>query len=67
MGKELYSVSEFAARTSLSNKTIYRKVLRGDIPSVRVGTQVRIPAWYLQDLTSRPGELPVWMRREVNS
>ena len=66
MGKELYSVSEFAARTSLSNKTIYRKVLRGDIPSVRVGSQVRIPAWYLQDLTNRPGELPTWITKEVN-
>ena len=67
MGKELYSVSEFATRTSLSSKTIYRKVLRGDIPSVRVGSQVRIPAWYLHDLTSRPGELPKWMRGEVSN
>ena len=66
MDKKLYSVSEFAALTSLSNKTIYRKVLRGDIPSVRVGSQVRIPAWYLHDLTYRPGELPIWLRKEVN-
>ena len=58
MNKDLVSVSEFAARASVSNKTVYRHVQRGEIPAVMVGGQVRIPSWYLSDLSKRPGELP---------
>jgi hypothetical protein len=34
------------------------------IPSVSVAGQVRIPVWYLEELTGRPGELPVWLKKE---
>ena len=55
---ELYSVSEFSALAGVSQKTTYRKIARGLIPAVRLAGQVRIPAWFLSDLTRRPGEMP---------
>ena len=58
MNKDLISVREFATRAAISNKTVYRQVQRGEIPAVMVGGQVRIPSWYLSDLSKRPGELP---------
>lgn len=58
MYKDLISVREFATRAAISNKTVYRQVQRGEIPAVMVGGQVRIPSWYLSDLSKRPGELP---------
>jgi excisionase family DNA binding protein len=58
MYKDLISVREFATRAAISNKTVYRQVRRGEIPAVMVGGQVRIPSWYLSDLSKRPGELP---------
>ena len=58
MYKDLISVREFATRAAISNKTVYRQVQKGEIPAVMVGGQVRIPSWYLSDLSKRPGELP---------
>lgn len=61
METQLLTIAEFAARASISPTTAYRKVANGDIPSVRIGSQLRIPAWYLADLSKRPGELPSWI------
>jgi excisionase family DNA binding protein len=61
METQLLSVAQFACCTGVSITTIYRKVQKGLIPSVDVAGQVRIPVWYLEELTSRPGELPIWL------
>lgn len=62
METQLLTIAEFAASASISSTTAYRKVASGEIPSVRIGSQVRIPAWYLSDLTKRAGELPHWVK-----
>jgi excisionase family DNA binding protein len=61
---QLLSVAQFACCTGVSATTIYRKTQKGLIPSVSVAGQVRIPVWYLEELTGRPGELPVWLKKE---
>lgn len=60
MQPQLLSVRQFSACTGISTSTIYRKTLKGDMPCVRVAGQVRIPVWYLNQLTQKPGELPSW-------
>jgi len=54
----LLTVKQFAKETKVSETTIYRQALKGEIPSVRVGRGVRIPRWYLDRLAHEPGQLP---------
>ncbi len=61
MKTELLSVAQLSSSTGVSRTTIYRKIQRGLIPSVSVAGQIRIPVWYLQELTKKPGELPTWL------
>ena len=65
METQLLSVAQFACCTGVSATTIYRKAQKGLIPSVSVAGQVRIPVWYLEELTGRPGELPVWLKADT--
>lgn len=65
METQLLSVAQFACCTGVSATTIYRKAQKGLIPSVSVAGQVRIPVWYLEELTGRPGELPVWLKMDT--
>lgn len=58
MQPKLLTVKQFGDQTGVSETTIYRKTLRGDIPSVRIGRGVRIPSWYLDHLAGEPGQLP---------
>jgi excisionase family DNA binding protein len=60
---QLLSVPQFAESTGISASTVYRKTLNGSIPSVSVAGQVRIPVWYLEELTQKPGELPSWLQK----
>lgn len=60
---QLLSVPQFSESTGISTSTIYRKTQNGTIPSVSVAGQVRIPAWYLDELTQKPGELPSWLQK----
>jgi excisionase family DNA binding protein len=62
---QLLSVAQFACCTGVSATTIYRKAQKGLIPSVSVAGQVRIPVWYLEELTERPGELPIWLKTDT--
>jgi len=64
---QLLSVAQFACCTGVSATTIDRKTQKGLIPSVNVAGQIRIPVWYLEELTSRPGELPVWLKTDMES
>ena len=61
---QLLSVPQFAESTGISASTVYRKTLNGSIPSVSVAGQVRIPMWYLEELTQQPGQLPVWLKKD---
>ncbi len=63
MKSQLLSVPQFSESTGISTSTVYRKTLNGSIPSVSVAGQVRIPAWYLEELTQKPGELPSWLKK----
>ena len=65
METQLLSVNQLASSTGVSRTTIYRKIQRGLIPSVSVAGQVRIPVWYLEELTKKPGELPHWLMQET--
>ena len=65
MKTQLLSVNQLASSTGVSRTTIYRKIQRGLIPSVSVAGQVRIPVWYLEELTKKPGELPQWLMQET--
>lgn len=58
MQPKLLTVKQFGTQTGVSQTTIYRATLKGDIPSVRVGRGVRIPSWYLDRLAAEPGQLP---------
>ena len=62
---QLLSVNQLASSTGVSSTTIYRKIQRGLIPSVSVAGLIRIPLWYLEELTKKPGELPHWLMQEV--
>lgn len=63
MKTQLLSVPQFSESTGISTSTIYRKTQNGSIPSVSVAGQVRIPVWYLEELTQQPGQLPVWLNK----
>ena len=63
MKSQLLSVPQFSESTGISTSTVYRKTLNGSIPSVNVAGQVRIPVWYLEELTQKPGELPSWLKK----
>ena len=63
MKTQLLSVPQFSESTGISTSTIYRKTQNGTIPSVSVAGQVRIPTWYLDELTQKPGELPSWLQK----
>lgn len=61
MKTQLFTVPQFSESTGISKSTIYRKAQNGQIPSVKVAGQVRIPYWFLEELIQRPGELPAWI------
>lgn len=44
-----YLVSEVAEMLGLSRSSVYRLVRSGEIPSIRYGSSVRIPAWWVEE------------------
>ena len=67
MKTQLLSVPQFSESTGISTSTIYRKTQSGAIPSASVAGQVRIPMWYLEELTQQPGQLPVWLKKDLEA
>jgi excisionase family DNA binding protein len=61
---QLLSVPQFSESTGISTTTIYRKAKNGAIPAVNIAGQIRIPIWYLEELTKLPGELPHYLFEE---
>jgi excisionase family DNA binding protein len=67
MKVKLMTVKQFCMATGLSPTTVYRKAQKGIIPTVRIGGSVRIPVWYLHQLTEEPGKLPGFLTRGEGS
>jgi excisionase family DNA binding protein len=44
------SVAEVAAEFRVNRRTVYRLVERGELPSARVGSRIRIPVEALEEL-----------------
>jgi excisionase family DNA binding protein len=54
------TVPEVAKLLRLTRVTIYKKIQRGEIPSLRLGGPIRVPASAILGPT---GELPDWVTR----
>ena len=54
--KAFFTVKEFMSLTGCSRSTAYKQVNLNEIPVVRVGRKVMIPAWYIQKLIEGPAK-----------
>jgi excisionase family DNA binding protein len=52
MNQQFYSVSASARLLSVCRITIYRRINDGEIPSIRLGRKVLIPAAFIDGLVS---------------
>ncbi len=60
--RRAYSVAEVAALMGLPLRTVYLAVERGQLPSVRIGRRILVPASALEQLLSKAlpaGDKPV--------
>jgi excisionase family DNA binding protein len=57
------TVADLSGATGIHHDTLYRAIRRGDIPAVRIGNSVRIPASYLADLERAARLRPATGRR----
>ncbi|MDR3562099.1 MAG: hypothetical protein P4N59_11785 [Negativicutes bacterium] len=57
MNKKLYEIDEILEIIPMSRAGIYLAVKKGNVPSVRVGGRVFIPAWYVDKLVSPPAAI----------
>ena len=53
---KLYKIAEAAEKLGgcVSGTTLWRRCVDGAIPAVRLGSRWLIPAWWIDDLGSRP-------------
>jgi len=49
----LWTVDDLAAHYKVSTKTIRRKLAELDVPTVRIGRQIRVPASHVQLLVKK--------------
>lgn len=49
----MLTVPEVARTLRISRSAAYRLVEAGTIPAVRLGRSVRVPAWWVDDQTTR--------------
>ncbi|MDR3560717.1 MAG: hypothetical protein P4N59_04655 [Negativicutes bacterium] len=52
--KKLYAVSEVLKYVPLSKAGLYLACGKGQVPTVRVGRRLFIPAWWVEEITSKP-------------
>jgi len=60
-GKLLLTIPEVADRLSLGRSFIYILVMRGEIPSVRIGRCRRVPAAAVEEFVGRLREEQAWV------
>ena len=53
MTKDFFSVKEFIQITGISRSQAY-KLIDIEIPTIRLGRKVLIPAWFIRKLTTEP-------------
>lgn len=58
MSKKLYEIDEILEIIPISRSGIYLAVKKGEVPSIRVGRRVFVPAWYVERLLSSPDMMP---------
>jgi excisionase family DNA binding protein len=46
--RDAYSVAELHEITGFARQTLYDAIERGEIPSIRVGTAIRVPGYWLR-------------------
>jgi len=54
--EELLTVKEVADKLKVNTMTIYRRVWRGELKSIRVGRLIRIPVREMEKILRREGE-----------
>lgn len=54
--KKLFEVREILSMIPMSRAGLYLACGRGDVPCVRVGRRLFIPAWWLNEITCKPKE-----------
>jgi len=59
-GKKFYQVLELLQSNGgpipMSKAGVYLAMSKGDIPSVRIGRRVFVPAWWVEKLANEPQE-----------
>lgn len=56
MDKLLLTVPEVAVRLGLGRSLIYQLLMRGEIPSIKVGRARRVPSQWLEEFIARKME-----------
>ena len=54
--KAFFTVKELMSLTGCSRSTAYKQINLNEIPVVRFGKKVMIPAWYIQKLIEGPAK-----------
>jgi len=53
MSQQFYTVRQFAAALNVSYLLVHRKITEKEIPSIRLGRKILIPASFLQKLEEK--------------
>ncbi len=56
MTKDFFTVKEFMDKTGISRALAYKLVAESEVPTIRMGNRILIPAWYLRKLSEEPGQ-----------
>lgn len=56
MEPETYSVPVAARKLGVGRATMYRAVERREIPNIRIGARIVIPAWWVNDKLRPPSQ-----------
>ncbi len=54
--KKLYDVEEVLTIIPMSRSGLYLACSRGEIPKVKVGRRLFIPAWWIDEMVNRPNQ-----------
>lgn len=54
MTKDFFTVKEFMDKTGISRALAYKLVAGNEVPTIRMGNRILIPAWYIRKLSAEP-------------